>query len=281
MCAMKCYNFTMKRLLFVLLSSFSVLLSSCQVQNNLPQIMKNGNLLNQTIDPSADSITPYVTAVDQSSLLQLTQLNHPFLLYVGNPSCGSCQQFKPILLRYLLNTQAQIYYLDTLVNFHQLSSLNDAFPDIFSEPLVTPSLYLIQGQSRMLRRTAVEAFFSYARFKPLMDSLFSVGSSYIIHKPGFFLPSIMPRFIINFDYDSIPAFSTSFWALLSSKQVQFLVFDTSFINDSSFLTSIELLSSYSFSPLSIVDITSSQSFTWEEQTFNMDELMLWIGEIVL
>jgi predicted bacteriocin transport accessory protein len=278
---MKCYNLTMKRLLLVLISSFSIILSSCQVQNTLPQIMKNGNLLNQTIDVSADSISPYVTAVDESSLRQLTQLNHPFLLYVGNPSCGSCQQFKPVLLRYLLNTQAQIYYLDTLVNFHQLTELGDAFPDIFSEPLVTPSLYLIQGQSRILRRTAVEAFFSYPRFKPFMDSLFSVGSSYIIHKPGFFLPSIMPRFIINFDYDLIPSFSSSFWELLSSNKLQFLIFDTSFISDSSFLTSMELLSSYNFLPQSIFDLSSSQSFSWDEQTFDNDALMLWIGEFVL
>jgi hypothetical protein len=114
-----------------------------------------------------------------------------------------------------------------------------------------------------------------------MDSLFSVGSSYIIHQPGFFLPSIMPRFIINFDYDSVPPFSSSFWELLSSKQTQFLIFDTSFITDSSFLTSIELLSSYNFSPLSIFDLATSQFFSWNEQPFDIDELMLWMEEIVL
>lgn len=50
---------------------------------------------------------------DYQTLSQLMKENKEFMLYIGRPDCGDCQQFEPLLQEYLKKHQnAGLYYLN-------------------------------------------------------------------------------------------------------------------------------------------------------------------------
>jgi len=143
-----------------------LMISSCVTHTQTIGIPINANLPNSVA--SNPSIDNWVVRLDLESLETLSLSSDYYLLYLGNPSCSSCIRFQPNLITWIDETNALVYYLDTLENLHQLPMIQNQFPQYFPEGFSTPTLYLFLETNRVHRLSASEAFFSYPRFKALM-----------------------------------------------------------------------------------------------------------------
>lgn len=160
--------------LWVLLST---LLMSCQVNSNPTMISTNPLLLMTT--PTTNTIDDFTSRIDLDKLAELSNLNTPFMLYVGNPSCSSCLQFQPIFLDWIDTTKAMVYYFDTLQHLHHLSMFQQEFPNYFPEGFSTPTIYILNGDQRIHRISSNQAFYSIPRFHALMNEFVSISSESI------------------------------------------------------------------------------------------------------
>lgn len=158
---------------FIILITSVLMISSCVSNPHAVEISSNLNLPNTL--GNNDSIDLWTIRLDVESLSVLEATNENFLLYLGNPTCSSCIRFQPQLKSWIFETKAMVYYLDTLEQLHQLSSIQEQFPTYFPEGFSTPTLYLLKGEERLHRISASEAFFSYPRFKALMTSYATIS----------------------------------------------------------------------------------------------------------
>jgi hypothetical protein len=152
----------------------STLLMSCQVNSNPTTISTNPLLLTTT--PVTNTMDDFTNRIDVDELTELSNLNIPFMLYVGNPSCSSCLQFQPILLDWIDTTKAMVYYFDTLQHLHHLSMFQQEFPNYFPEGFSTPTIYILTGDQRIHRISSNQAFYSIPRFHALMNDFVSIKS---------------------------------------------------------------------------------------------------------
>jgi thiol-disulfide isomerase/thioredoxin len=179
----------MKKTLFIHLTLLSILLTGCQINTHLPTISRKQSLLGQTVNTQSTTIDAYVDRLTLPLFATLVSINQPYLIYVGNPFCGSCENFKPILLNYIRDTQAQVYYLNTFDFVHDVASLQTSYPTIFPSSIATPTLIIGQGLTRYTILVSPTQFYQYSRFKPLMDSVLRVGMH---HTAWWQLPSTAP-----------------------------------------------------------------------------------------
>lgn len=161
------------RLNFIILITSVLMISSCVSNPQAVEISSNLNLPNTL--GNNDSIDLWTIRLDVESLSVLEATNENYLLYLGNPTCSSCIRFQPQLKSWIFETKAMVYYLDTLEQLHQLSSIQEQFPTYFPEGFSTPTLYFLKGEERLHRISASEAFFSYPRFKALMTSYATIS----------------------------------------------------------------------------------------------------------
>jgi len=164
----------MKAKLIILFTAI-LMITSCVSNNQVVEIANNPNLPN-TLENN-DSMDTWTNRLDVESLSVLQASNESFMLYLGNPTCSSCTRFQPQLKTWILETSAMVYYLDTLEQLHQLSTIQEQFPNYFPEGFSTPVLYVLNGEERIHRIGPSEAFFSYPRFKALMASYVSIAES--------------------------------------------------------------------------------------------------------
>jgi predicted bacteriocin transport accessory protein len=125
--------------------------------------------------PNTISMDTLTTRIDLENMIELSNVNNPYLLYVGNPSCSSCLQFQPVLLDWITKTKAMVYYLDTLQHFHHLTMFQQEFPNFFPEGFSTPTLFVLNGYERIDRIPSNQAFFNSQRFQALMIGYVSVS----------------------------------------------------------------------------------------------------------
>ncbi len=166
----------MKKTWFMHLFFLSLIVTGCYQPSALPTITRNGSLIGQTLNPQAATIDPFVDNLTLPLFATLVSMQQPYLIYVGNPFCGSCENFKPILLTYIRDTHAQIYYLNTLDAIHDVLIFQETYPTIFPASISTPTLIGGQGLTRFLLQPSVVQFYQYSRFKPLIDSFIRVGN---------------------------------------------------------------------------------------------------------
>ncbi len=163
----------MRPKLIILITSM-LMISSCVSNPQAVEISPNLNLPNTL--GNNDSIDVWTIRLDVESLSVLEATHENFLMYLGNPTCSSCIRFQPQLKSWIFETKAMVYYLDTLEQLHQLTSIQEQYPAYFSEGFSTPTLYVLNGQQRLHRIGSSEAFFSYPRFKALITSYVSISS---------------------------------------------------------------------------------------------------------
>lgn len=148
------------------------MVSSCTSHTQKVTISMNSTLPN-VIESNA-TIDTWTVRLDIESLSLLEASDETFFLYLGNPTCSSCVRFQPQLKTWVQETKALVYYLDTLEQLHQLNTIQVQFPNYFPEGYSTPTLYLLSGETRIHRIAASEAFFSYPRFKALLESFVEI-----------------------------------------------------------------------------------------------------------
>jgi len=158
---------------FIILITSILMISSCVSNLQAVEISSNLNLPESLGNNDAIDLWTIRMGVESLSVLEAT--NENFLLYLGNPTCSSCIRFQSPLKSWIFETKAMVYYLDTLEHFHQLSSIQEQFPRYFPEGFSTPTLFFLNGQERLHRIGASEAFFSYPRFKALMSSYAAIS----------------------------------------------------------------------------------------------------------
>jgi len=156
-----------------IMTVLSTLLISCQMNSNSTIIDMNPLLI--TTLPNTISMDTLTTRIDLENMIELSNVNNPYLLYVGNPSCSSCLQFQPVLLDWITKTKAMVYYLDTLQHFHHLTMFQQEFPNFFPEGFSTPTLFVLNGYERIDRIPSNQAFFNSQRFQALMIGYVSVS----------------------------------------------------------------------------------------------------------
>lgn len=157
-----------------ILSSLSFILVGCQPSTTATAIQMNPLLLaNMPTEKTIESLT---TRVDLALLTNLSTEENAFLLYMGNPTCSSCIQFQPILLNWIEDTKAMVYYFDTLQHLHQLSEFQTQFPNYFPEGFSTPTLLIMNGTQRLNRISSNQAFYNQQRFQALMLDVVTIQS---------------------------------------------------------------------------------------------------------
>lgn len=181
----------------------TMLLFSCQSQDHRPHIFQNGNLVHTSLPLNDTPIDPYVIRLNQELLINLIQLDVPFLMYVGNPSCSSCQSFRPILQQWVREEKPAIYYLDTLTLLFELPTIQTNFPNLFPTSFTTPSLYVIQGEERLWFAQSQSAFFQYNRFKPWIEAQIGIQNRLVFHQDQSIAVSL-PLLIVNLDWTAVP-----------------------------------------------------------------------------
>ena len=158
-----------------ILMVLSTFLFGCQMNSNSTMIGMNPLLL--TTLPTTISLDTLTTRIDLEDLIELSNENIPYLLYVGNPSCSSCLQFQPVLMDWITETKAMVYYLDTLQHLHHLPKFQEDFPNFFPEGFSTPTLFVLKGNDRIHRIPSNQAFYNFQRFQSLMLEYVSVSST--------------------------------------------------------------------------------------------------------
>lgn len=97
----------MRRLLFIFLSL--VVLTGCTFTNKVEKIDIKG-----------------IQEIKYEELIQSLNSNVKFILYIGRPDCGDCQEFYPLLEEYVnKNNGTGIYYLN-IKNFRDRARAEDA-----------------------------------------------------------------------------------------------------------------------------------------------------------
>ena len=157
-----------------ILSWVSVFLVGCQPSSTATPIQVNPLLLANM--PTEKTIQNLTTRVDMVLLKTLSTEENPFLLYMGNPTCSSCLQFQPILLTWIEDTKAMVYYFDTLQHLHQLSEFQIQFPNYFPEGFSTPTILIMNGTQRIDRLASNQAFYNQQRFHALMLDVVTIQS---------------------------------------------------------------------------------------------------------
>lgn len=152
----------------------SIFLVGCQLNSTVTPIPMNPLLLTEM--PSEKTLERLTTRVDLALLTSLSTEENPFLLYMGNPTCSSCLQFQPILLAWIEDTKAMVYYFDTLQHLHQLSVFQTQFPNYFPEGFSTPTLLIMTGTDRIDRIATNQAFYNQQRFQALMLDVVMIQS---------------------------------------------------------------------------------------------------------
>jgi predicted bacteriocin transport accessory protein len=164
-------NLTLQKNILLVLST---VLIGCQINTNATTIAMNPLLL--TNPPTTITMDALTTRVDLEDLIELGSENHPYLLYLGNPTCSSCLQFQPVLLEWISTSKAMVYYLDTLEHLHHLSMFQEEFANFFPEGFSTPTLYILNGVERIHRIPSNQAFYNIQRFQALMLDYVSISS---------------------------------------------------------------------------------------------------------
>lgn len=164
-------NLPLRRTILLVLSTVLV---GCQINANATIISMNPLLL--TSPPTTISMEALTSRIDLDDLIELSNENDPYLLYVGNPTCSSCLQFQPVLLDWIATSKAMVYYLDTLEHLHHLSMFQEEFPNYFPEGFSTPTLFILNGEERIHRIPSHQAFYNIQRFRALMLDYVSISS---------------------------------------------------------------------------------------------------------
>jgi len=162
---------TLRKTILLVLSTVLV---GCQINTNATIIAMNSRLL--TSPPTTISMEALTTRIDLDDLIELSNDNDPYLLYLGNPTCSSCLQFQPVFLDWIATSKAMVYYLDTLEHLHDLSMFQEEFPNYFPEGFSTPTLFILNGEERIHRIPSNQAFYNIQRFRALMLDYVSVSS---------------------------------------------------------------------------------------------------------
>ncbi|EPI01853.1 putative bacteriocin transport accessory protein [Enterococcus faecalis 13-SD-W-01] len=98
------------------------------------------------IKPNDTTELKKIKAAEVSNLLDKSEETTSFVM-IGNRTCSSCREFRPILEKALKNSKKSVYYIDTQ------DSENNSF--LSSENIhVTPTLLMIKDKS-MLRAEGV------------------------------------------------------------------------------------------------------------------------------
>ncbi|MFQ6791202.1 MAG: thioredoxin family protein [Thomasclavelia sp.] len=128
----------MKKL--ILLITLILTLSGCQKASTI-HIQKNSDLSG-------------IHEIDYDSLQEKLTANQPFVLYIGRPDCGDCQEFYPILTTFLKENEGIYLYYLNIQAFRDAALKEDAseaeiaFYDNMQEELDfnwTPTLKLVNN----------------------------------------------------------------------------------------------------------------------------------------
>lgn len=140
----------MKKLfLSIVLLSIIIPLSSCNSSNPL-YIQINQEILSKGEPTSESSMNEWTYSADGQYIASLMNSNQDFTLLFSSDYCTYCKEAKPSIIRYIYETKAMIYYIQT-----------DAFEDIYEEyekiynnclgnptaNLVTPTLMFFKGRT--------------------------------------------------------------------------------------------------------------------------------------
>jgi thiol-disulfide isomerase/thioredoxin len=256
----------------------SILLSSCQPNNQTPAISKNGSWINENPPVSTELIDPYIVRLDEVLLQSLVTLDLPFLVYAGNPSCSSCQAFKPVITAWIRETRAMVYYLDTLQLLFALPNLTQNYPSLFGEGFSTPTLYLIQGQQRLLFARSQQVFYQLSRFRPWIQSFLSVKNNYIFHADKQ-VPFNQKTLFILINWQSIPDVFQDWLTTIENKDMQFLVFSYAYTQ---MMTNLSTLLSQEVSNTAQLIWLNNTAVTLSiDSILTSQELLLWLNENVI
>lgn len=88
-------------------------LFGCDAKNKItiPSIELSNSLLTSTIDES--NIADYTIDIDAPHIKEKIENKETFFLYFHSPFCGSCEELKPLMIRYIKESKAAIYSLNT------------------------------------------------------------------------------------------------------------------------------------------------------------------------
>lgn len=97
----------------------------------------NGCTSSQKLIPVTSMGVDSTQQVSYSELETMLSQNESFVLLVSLETCESCQDFKPILQQFIIDTSVVVYQIEANNDFH---TDNDLFPYTF-----TPTLFFVDN----------------------------------------------------------------------------------------------------------------------------------------
>ncbi len=149
------------------------LLMACQSHPPIPVMIERNQFLDQYVGENL-SFNDSIVRLTPNLLLEKSETNVPYLVYAGNASCTQCLNFQPTLVNWIQSFKPLVYYFDTLQLLHQIESIKQNHPTYFSEPIMTPTLYVFQGNNRLHRIVSRNEFYQSAAFMTFIEQYIAI-----------------------------------------------------------------------------------------------------------
>ena len=155
-------------------------LSSCSTIDKEHSILP---LLNYEVSViGADNDRDYLDFAYEITPFRLHELlDHEasFPLYVYGEYCSHCENFKPILGKYIKNTKRQ-FYKCTFATEEEYNFVVKDYPEIFANYVGTPAMFFIE-QGKLTYQVANGKFASYNAFATIVNKHFFSGNIYTVN----------------------------------------------------------------------------------------------------
>ena len=155
-------------------------LSSCSTIDKEHSILACINYEVSTI--GADNDRGYVDFSYEITPFRLHELlDHEasFPLYVYGEYCSHCDNFKPILGKYIKNTGRQ-FYKCTFTTQEEYDFVVNDYPEIFANYIGTPAMFFIEN-GKLTYQVANGKFSSYNAFATIVNKHFFSGNLYTVN----------------------------------------------------------------------------------------------------
>lgn len=183
-------------------------LCSCGTKNKIviPSIKLSDSLLTAIIDETTN-IANYTLDINAPNIKEKIENKETFFLYYYSPSCGSCIELKPFMIRYIKESGAAIYSLDItkilytipgdtqettikVTNYdwlqikgNEIRDLNNT--DVFCGPNGdcegTPTLMTFKDGKYISKQYGTDNLFKDKVFKRFMDNHLSISKTKAIN----------------------------------------------------------------------------------------------------
>ena len=260
----------MKKIKFLFLPLLSIsCLASCSGIDKEHSVLPFLNYDSKVI--GADKTVDYVDYCYEITPFRFHEMldrGMTFPIYLYGEYCSHCDDFKPILGKYIKNTNRQ-FYKCTFRSEEEYNFVNNDYPDVLANYIGTPAMLLIENGS-LTYQLANNKFKSYEAFATIINKHFYSGNMYTVNTLDglkYYMNDFQTKFIYCYDDASnlsIELFKKIYDKMLNNKTDNVLILNKNEISEENYAEICDYLG------FNIVDIFAYYSKGNEYQTKTTD-----------